>query len=291
MKPSCSRPFFAPPKRHDTLVGIDSDGCVFDSIAVKLHNHFVPFIVRWWGLEAVADLVRRHVDRINRFSMTRGGNRFPNLILLFEALAAEPDIRARHLPLPDFTALRRFCESGQALGNETLAAAVARSQDPELKRVLDWSLALSHDIDSRMEPVPPFAWARRSLERMGPTSDLVVISQTPEAAIRREWRQHGLDRLAPCMAGQEQGSKERQLERANGGRYPAGNRLMIGDAPGDQLAAESSGALFYPILPGEEEASWQQFHDVAYPRFLDGAYVGDYAETCLRRFEACLRIP
>ena len=286
----CQDAFGPPPQRHATLVGIDSDGCVFDSLPVKLHNHVVPLVIRWWGLEPVAALVRQHADRINRFSAARGGNRFPNLILLFEALAAEPEVRRSRLALPDLAALRRFCESGAALGNAALAAAVDCGPDPELRRVLAWSRALSHDIDTRMDPVPPFVWARRSLERMARSSDLVVISQTPEAAIRREWRQHGLDRLVGGIAGQEQGRKARQLAQANGGRYAAGRILMIGDAPGDFQAAAESGALFFPVLPGDEEASWRQFHDEAYPRFLAGTFDGAYAATWLRRFKACLGI-
>ena len=282
--------FQPPPKIHATLVGIDSDGCVFDSMGIKQRNHFVPFIIRWWRLEPFADLVRRHIERINLFSSSRGGNRFPNLILLFEALAREPALRAGGYTLPDFTSLRRYCESGQALGNETLAAEAARSSDPELHRVLAWSRALSHDIDTHMEPVPPFIWARRSLERMARTSDLVVISQTPEATIRSEWRHHGIDHLVAGIAGQEQGSKPRQLAQANGGRYPAGRMLMIGDAPGDHRAAVESGAIFFPILPGDEETSWRQFHDEVYPRFLAGAFGGEEAEAWLRPFKACLGI-
>ena len=279
-----------PPQRHATLVGIDSDGCVFDSLPVKLHNHVVPLVIRWWGLDPVAALVHRLADPINLFSASRGGNRFPNLILLFEALAAEPEVRLRQVALPDLAALRRFCQSGAALGNTALEAVAAREPDPELRRVLAWSRALSHDIDTRMEPVPPFAWARRSLERMAQSSDLVVISQTPEAAIRREWRHHGIDHLVSGIAGQEQGSKARQLAQANGERYPAGRMLMIGDAPGDHRAAVESGAIFFPILPGAEETSWRHFHDEVYPRFLAGIIAPGEAEAWLRPFQALLGI-
>jgi phosphoglycolate phosphatase-like HAD superfamily hydrolase len=280
-----------PSQRHATLVGIDSDGCVFDSLPVKLHHHVVPLVIRWWELDPVAALVHRKADQINLFSASRGGNRFPNLLLLFEALAAEPEVRLRQVALPDLAALRRFCKSGAALGNTALAAAAAREPDPELRRVLAWSRALSHDIDTRMDPVPPFVWARRSLERMAQSSDLVVISQTPEATIRREWRRHGIDHLVTGIAGQEQGSKARQLAQANGGSYPAGRMLMIGDAPGDHRAAVESGALFFPILPGDEETSWRQFHDEVYPRFLDGAFGSEEAEVWLRPFKARLGIP
>jgi phosphoglycolate phosphatase-like HAD superfamily hydrolase len=294
MTPSSIQPadgFAPPPKQHETLVGIDSDGCVFDTMGIKQRNHFAPLIIRWWGLEAIADLVLRHIEHINLFSRTRGSNRFPNLVRLFEALAREPAIRQSGIALPDFAALRRYCDSMQTLGDATLAAEVERTQDTELIHVLAWSRALSHDIDTRMEPVPLFAWVRRSLELLATKSDRVVISQTPEAALRREWQQHGIDRLVPCMAGQEQGSKTQQLQLANGGRYPATGVLMIGDAIGDREAARTCGVHFYPILPGDEAASWQRFHDEAYPRFLDGTYAGDYASAVLRPFEDLLSKP
>ncbi len=277
-----------PPQRHDSLVGIDSDGCVFDSIAVKIHQHFLPLIVRWWHLEPVAGIVEQHIARINRFSEYRGSNRLLNLSRLFEALAADENVRKSGVVLPDLTALQRFCASGAALGNDSLAAATATDPDPELRRVLEWSRAVSYDIDTRMVPVPPFAWARRTLELMAQSSDLVVISQTPEAAVRREWRLHKIDHLVGSIAGQERGSKTRQLTDANGGRYAAGRMLMIGDALGDHQAAVESGALFFPILPGKEEHSWQQLHNEGYPRFLASTFTADYAARWLCRFEESL---
>ena len=38
---------------------------------------------------------------------------------------------------------------------------------------------------------------------------------------------------------------------------------MVGDAPGDLKAAKANKALFYPINPGSEDASWKRFHDEA----------------------------
>lgn len=281
--------FSPPPKRHATLVGIDSDGCVFDTMGIKQRNHFHPFIVRWWGLEKISDTVLRHIERINLFSTTRGSNRFPNLIRLFEALAADPALAGSTFKPPDFTALRRYCDSGQALGDATLAEEVARTGDPELAHVLAWSRALNTDIDTCMTPPPLFDGARRCLEQMADGSDLVVISQTPAAALHREWREHGIDHIVPCIAGQEQGSKAHQLQMANDGRYPPECVLMIGDAPGDHAAAEECGVHFYPIIPGAEEQSWQLLHAEAYPRFLAGDYVGSYAASLLQKFRASLR--
>ena len=42
---------------HDNLVGVDSDGCVFDTMEIKQKQCFHPAIVAHWGLEAVAPAV------------------------------------------------------------------------------------------------------------------------------------------------------------------------------------------------------------------------------------------
>ena len=63
---------------------------------------------------------------------------------------------------------------------------------------------------------------------------------------------------------------------------------MIGDAPGDYKAARGNGALFYPINPGDEEASWKRLHDEGLDRFFTGRYAGDYEAALVREFESHL---
>jgi hypothetical protein len=63
---------------------------------------------------------------------------------------------------------------------------------------------------------------------------------------------------------------------------------MIGDAPGDFTAARANGAMFYPIVPGQEEISWRRFHDEALERFFSGTYAGAYEAERVREFEASL---
>ena len=64
--------------------------------------------------------------------------------------------------------------------------------------------------------------------------------------------------------------------------------LMMGDAPGDFKAARANKALFYPINPGKEEASWQRFHDEGLDMFLGGKYAGEYEAKLIEEFDACL---
>ena len=59
---------------------------------------------------------------------------------------------------------------------------------------------------------------------------------------------------------------------------------MIGDAPGDHKAAKANGVLFFPILPGREEDSWERLHGEALDRFFAGTYAGEYEEKLFAEF-------
>ena len=63
---------------------------------------------------------------------------------------------------------------------------------------------------------------------------------------------------------------------------------MIGDAPGDYKAAVANDALFFPINPGDEEASWKRFYEEGIDRFLGGTFAGEYQEELLAEFETYL---
>ncbi len=104
----------------------------------------------------------------------------------------------------------------------------------------------------------------------------------------REWQEHDLAELVAMIAGQEMGTKREILKLAASGRYENHHILMVGDAPGDLKAAQANGVLFYPINPGDEDASWQQFYEEALPRFFDHTYDGSYMDQRVAKFEAML---
>ncbi len=276
------------PHTHDSFVGIDSDGCVFDTMRVKQHSHIQKTIIRHWRLEPIAGLFRECADFVNLYSQTRGVNRFQALLLNFETLNSRPEARAAGIPLPKTADLRRYCESGLALGNPTLEVEARHTGSPELARVLAWSHEANADLAAHYTPVPPFPWAVKALRLMQAASDTMVVSQTPEASLLREWRHHGIDRLVKLIGGQELGSKATQLRAAIHGFYAPGRAILIGDAPADCRAAQETGILFYPIFPDDEDASWQRFCEEAYPRFLAGTYAGAYADDLAGRFMAAL---
>lgn len=274
--------------RFKTFVGIDSDGCIFPTMDIKQKQCFHPQIIATWHLEAIEPALRQVAEFVNLRSVHRGQNRFPALLNTFELLCDHPAARAAGIPLPPTASLRAFCESGLALSNTALEARAMETGDPELHRILDWSLAVNREIARTVKDIKPFRWVLESLRDIQSNSDTICVSQTPTEALVREWEEHDLLQYVSVIAGQELGSKAEHLVLATRGRYPAGCVLLLGDAPGDLKAAREAGVRFYPVNPGQEERSWHYFHREAYPRFLAGRYDDAYEAALVRQFEALL---
>jgi len=178
--------------------------------------------------------------------------------------------------------------SGLPLGAPSLKQEVDRTGDADLAKVLKWSRAVSSDIDENMSAIPPFKACVEALKLIKESSDGVVVSQTPEADLVKEWRLHGIDGYISVIAGQELGTKAEHLEMATTGKYAPKRVLLIGDAPGDRAAAQAVNACFFPINPGDEDASWELFCNEAYAKFLAGEYVGAYEDALIAQYESLL---
>ena len=273
---------------HPTLVAIDSDGCVFDTMEIKQKQCFFPEIIRHWRLEAIADQVREVAAFVNLYSTFRGSNRFKGLVLTFDFLCERADTASAEVVLPSMESLRVFVASGRPLSNASLEIEAERTGDAELQSVLAWSLAVNESVARTVQGVQPFDGVRAALDRMATSSDLIVVSQTPEEALVREWDENDIRTYAKVIAGQELGTKAEHLHLACDGKYEAGRVLMIGDALGDRMAAEAIGAQFYPINPGDEERSWKRLVDQVYALFLSRDYAGDVEAAYIREFDALL---
>jgi len=272
------------PKR-EFMVAIDSDGCAFDTMEVKHKACFFPMTVRHWDLAAVAKYVRDVWDFVNLYSKTRGCNRFHALIYALDHLRDWDRVRQSAVPIPRADGVRAWKERENKLGNPALKAEVEVNPDPDLKRALAWSLAINEEVAKTVRNVPPFARVRDSLQKLQGQADMIVVSATPGEALEREWKEHELARYVDVIAGQEMGKKSDHLALAAQPHYEPDHILMIGDAPGDMQAARSIGALFYPINPGDEEASWERFYSEAADRFLNCTYAGEYESGLIAEFE------
>jgi phosphoglycolate phosphatase-like HAD superfamily hydrolase len=276
---------FKPAKEF--FIGIDSDGCIFDSMEIKHKECFVPMFVKHFHLQAVSKYARETWDFVNLYSKTRGANRFPALSRALNLLRQRPQVIARKVSVPDTTALDEWIARETKLGNAALAAEVKNGNNA-LTQIKEWSDAVNACVEDMVHGVPPFPLVRESLEKIHQKADAMVISQTPTPALEREWAEHDIKKHVKIIAGQEMGTKAEHLKFAAAGKYPPAKILMIGDAPGDFKAAKANNALFYPINPGNEEASWKQLHDEALDRFFAGTYAEDYEAKLVRQFETTL---
>lgn len=274
--------------RHDFFVGVDSDGCVFDTMAIKQKQCFHGLIAATWNLQCVEAPLRATAEFVNLYSRTRGSNRFHALLHTFDLLRQHPGVTGADVAVPRLDSLRRWLAEETMLGNPALEARVAATGDPELHRVLAWSLGVNREVEAKVQHVPPFAGVRDGLRTMGAQADIVVVSQTPAEALVREWAMNELMNTVTFIAGQELGTKAEHIAMATQNRYTPSHILMIGDAPGDKLAAKANDALFFPINPGQEEASWRQLYDEAFDRFIAGTYAGDYERDLIAAFDALL---
>jgi phosphoglycolate phosphatase-like HAD superfamily hydrolase len=274
--------------QHEFFVGIDSDGCAFDSMEPKHKECFCPTTVWKWGLAAVSKYAREAWDFVNLYSKTRGCNRFLALQHVLNFLRNRKEVQARGVDIPLLPELQAWTERESKLGNPALEAEVARTTNVELTQVLDWSHTINDTVSKIVKGVPPFPGVRGSLEKLAAKADCIVVSATPNEALEREWKEHDVDRFVAVIAGQERGKKTEHLALAAGGKYPADRVLMIGDAPGDMKAARANNALFYPINPGHEEASWARFHDEAIDKFFACEYAGDYEAGLIAEFDKLL---
>tara|TARA_Y100000588_G_C14265196_1_gene929496 strand:+ start:2071 stop:2952 length:882 start_codon:yes stop_codon:yes gene_type:complete len=272
---------------HAFFIGLDSDGCVFDSMEIKHKECFAPMFIKHAHLQAASKYAREVWEFVNLYSTTRGCNRFHALLRALELVRERPEVRARQVDVPSFPALETWVTRESRLGNATLDAEVAGGND-DLRPIQAWSHAINQQVASIVQGVPPFPGVRGILESLQGRADAIVISQTPTEALEREWREHELVELIRLIAGQEMGTKTEHLQMAVRGKYGAGRSLMIGDAPGDRAAAEANGALFYPINPGDEEASWARLRDEGLDRFFEERFAGNYQDALLREFESCL---
>jgi phosphoglycolate phosphatase-like HAD superfamily hydrolase len=272
--------------QHDFLVGIDSDGCVFDSMELKHKECFIPAFINHYELQGISKYAREAAEFVNLYSKSRGANRFPALVEQLDWLRRRPEVKARGIPVTRPEGLIRWVERETKLGNPALEKAVAESGDPDLRQALAWSVAVNKSIADMVRGVPPFPFVRACLERFAGHADMLVCSQTPTAALQAEWNEHEISRFVLAICGQEIGSKKELLAVAR--QYPANHALMIGDAPGDYKAAIANHCLFFPINPGAEEASWRRLLEEGIGRFFDGLFTGAYQEQLLVEFDAFL---
>ena len=270
------------------FIGIDSDGCVFDSMEPKHKECFCPAFINNFNLQSVSKYAREVWDFVNLYSQDRGCNRFFAVLKAMDLLRQRSEVQKRGTKIMEMSSLKAWTLKETKLGNPALKAEIDNTGDSELKVVYQWSLDVNEAVKKIVRGVPPFPLFRESLDKMRQNADVIVVSQTPGETLVREWAELGLDKLVRFIAGQELGTKAEHLSYSAKDKYPTNKILMIGDAPGDLKAAQAVNALYYPIVPGNEDESWRRFHDEALEKFFNMSFEGAYQESLIAEFNKSL---
>lgn len=270
------------------FIGIDSDGCVFNSMVPKQKEFFCPNVIRYFGLLPVSEIARETWEYVNLYSKTRGINRFLALSLFFELLAEREEVSGKGIQYYNPEPLREWIKKETKLGDEALSEYARKVNIPEINLLLKWSLKVNEEIGQWVKGIKPFTYVGPVLNRIKKAADVAVVSQTPVGALAREWGENNIGEYADEIYGQEHGTKSEQLALATKGKYRDGNILMIGDSPGDLKAAKSNGVLFYPVIQGKEEASWKRLYEEGLDIFFSGRYGKTYEAELIEEFQANL---
>ncbi len=277
--------------RHGFFVGIDSDGCAFETMAAKQQSCFCPEMTVSFGLQPIAQAVRECMDFAALYSRTRGANRHQTVRrVIAELLPAHPMVKRSGFKVPHFPHYFQWVDDPDSvLSNAGLLEAIDLATDSaasrEFETALQWSRRADRAIADMVRTIPPFPSVRASLEKIVAQADVAVISSASQEALEREWTEHRIAQYVTVIAGQEMGNKADQLRYATEGKYEKTHVLMIGDTPGDMQAARANEALFYPIHPGHESESWKRFHNEAFDRFIQGKYAGGYEARWIAEFD------
>ena len=274
--------------RHEFFIGIDSDGCVFDTMEPKQKEFFCPNVIRYFGLMPVSRVARETWEFVNLYSKTRGVNRFIALANALDLLKERKEVHNRGVEVPDLSSVKEWISRETRLGNPALEAYAAKVNDPMIDLTLRWSKKVNEEIGEWVHGITPFSFVLESLEKLYPLADAMVVSQTPLEALEREWKDNKIDHFVRMIAGQEYGTKTEHIALAAKGKYPDNKILMVGDAPGDMKAARSNGVLFFPVNPGHEDDSWERLFKEALDRFFKGTYQGSYEDELIAEFNRYL---
>ena len=94
------------------IVGIDTDGTIFDTMNIKHKEVFWQCMMERWGVPDPDGRILAMAERINLYSRSRGVNRFPGLLRVMEGCPSLAGL--------DKTPLRDFISSDYPTSNAGL---------------------------------------------------------------------------------------------------------------------------------------------------------------------------
>lgn len=270
-------------KTKDYLICVDSDGCAIDTMDIKHHLCFGPCMVKEWNLEQWQEKILARWNDINLYTMTRGINRFKGLA---KALS---EINDSYIKIEDIDLLLKWVDEATELSNQSLERMADTTGKVIFRKALSWSKAVNKSITELPESKKkPFENVKEGLMKAHSFADVAIVSSANRDAVEEEWGAHGLIEHVDIILCQDAGSKLHCISRLKEKGYDSKNILMIGDAPGDQAAAEINQVHFYPILVKQEAESWKELEQNALELFKHNNFT-EYEERKMLEFKANLK--
>jgi len=133
--------------QKEFFIGIDSDGCAFDTMEIKQKECFCPNFIKYFRMQPVSKYARETWEFVNLYSIHRGCNRFLAVNETLKLLATRPEIKARNFTVPSAAPLMEWTKKETKLGNPTLKKYAAEINDPFITQTLEWSLKVNEDIE------------------------------------------------------------------------------------------------------------------------------------------------
>src|SRR6056297_2726397 len=142
------------------FVGIDSDGCAFDTMEIKQKECFCPNFIKHFELQKVQKYAREIWEFVNLYSKTRGVNRFLAVIEAFRQIKERDEVQARGFVPKDIKPLIEWTEKESKLGIPALVQYASVVNDEIINVSLNWAKEVNKDIAEMVYGMPPFPWVR-----------------------------------------------------------------------------------------------------------------------------------
>lgn len=251
---------------------VDSDGCAMDTMTYKHELFFGPIASEKYQVED-KETFQKNWEDINLYSRTRGVNRFVGLVMGLESVG-----------YTGIDNLTKWVNETSSLSNQSLEEEIAKNDSEDLRLALEWSNEVNKQVKESEGHDKAFEGALEGLKKLKELGTVYVVSSANREAVEDEWQRHGLMEYVDDLYCQDRGKKADVIAGfIKEGSNPA-NIMMVGDSPGDLEAAEKNDTAFYPIIVGDEKASWDALRTEVAEKFVDGEFSSENQDAVNKAF-------
>lgn len=263
---------------HKVLICMDSDGTVMDTMTIKHVRCFGPCFLTAFNINTNKEEILKTWNDDNLYTKTRGINRFQGLDKILEY------VKQFGYTFDGYDEFHGWVTTTKEYSVNSINKALETCKDPTtFNLALYWSKIVNEEI-TKLPPASPFEGVEETIKEAKLDCDLVGVSSANAQAVKEEWTRLGFYDDFKEVACQDKGTKSIIIRDTLANGYDKKNTVMLGDAIGDELAAKENGVWFFPIIPGDEVASWKKFRNVGLKRMVEGSFDEAYQQELIDEF-------